>query len=335
MTSPPESEPRREPVSVIIPTYNEEGYIDACLQSVHAQSYGPANLEVLVVDGDSEDRTTELAAEWRDRLPGLRILDNPRRQQGAALNIALAKASHELIVRLDAHSKYAADYVERCIDALERSAATVVGGPMRPEGETPFGEAVALATTTPFGVGPGRFHYSEEEEYVDTVFLGAFRRTEIIAAGGYDEGIRQAAEDHELNFRITKGGGTILLDPAIRSTYHPRSSPGALWRQYHNYGQGKASTLRKHRALPTWRPWIPALFVFGIIASPLWLAFSSSRLVGLGVLAAYAALVLITASIKARLRPGSAVRTAAAIVIMHISYGLGFLRGVLFGDGSK
>ncbi len=238
-------------------------------------------------------------------------------------------------MRLDAHSEYAADYVERCIDALERSAATVVGGPMRPKGETPFGEAVALATTTPFGVGPGRFHYSENEEYVDTVFLGAFRRTEILAAGGYDEGIRQAAEDHELNFRITKGGGTILLDPAIRSIYHPRSSPGALWRQYHNYGQGKASTLRKHRALPTWRPWVPAVFVLGLIASPLWLAFSTSRSVGLGVLAVYFALVLITAVAKARLRPNAAVRTATAIVIMHVAYGLGFLRGVLFGGGSK
>ncbi|MCK5653157.1 MAG: glycosyltransferase, partial [Gemmatimonadetes bacterium] len=172
---PPESDTgtRRPPVTIVLPTYNEERYIDACLASVQAQTYGPTNFEVLIADGRSEDRTRELASNWIDRLPGLKVLDNPGRQQGTGLNIALEAASNDLIVRLDAHCRYASDYVERCIDALERTDATVVGGPMRPEGETPFGEAVALATTTPIGVGPGRFHYSEKEEWVDTVFLGS------------------------------------------------------------------------------------------------------------------------------------------------------------------
>lgn len=326
---PPQPEQsRRTPVTIILPTYNEERYIDACLASVYSQTYGPANLEVIVADGRSEDDTRRMAEAWKDRLPGLRVLDNPLRQQGAALNIALEAASNELIVRLDAHCRYADDYVERCIDALERTEATVVGGPMRPEGETPFGAAVAVATTTPIGVGPGRFHYSETEEWVDTVFLGAFRRSDIARAGGYDEGIRQAAEDHELNFRITKGGGTILLDPTIRSVYHPRSTPGALWKQYHNYGQGKVSTLRKHRALPTLRPLGPSVLVAGVLLGPLWWRFDATRIAYLGALAAYAGVVLVTSAVVSRLRPMLALRTMAAIVIMHTSYGLGFLRGL-------
>lgn len=319
---------RRAPVTIILPTYNEERYIDACLVSVHAQTYGVGNLEVLVVDGRSEDRTRQLASGWVDRLPGMKVLDNPKRRQGAALNIALEAASNDLIVRLDAHCRYADDYVERCVDALERTEATVVGGPMRPEGETPFGEAVALATTTPIGVGPGRFHYSETEEWVDTVFLGAFRRTEILEAGAYDEEIRQAGEDHELNFRITKGGGKILLDPAIRSVYHPRSSPGALWKQYHNYGQGKVSTLRKHRVLPTWRPLPPTLFVLGVLLGPLWWQYQPTRIAFIGALGVYAGVVLITSLVTSRFRPGLALKTSAAIVIMHVSFGLGFLRGL-------
>jgi GT2 family glycosyltransferase len=270
-----------------------------------------------------------LAAAWIDRLPGLKVLDNPERHQGTGLNIALDAASNDLIVRLDAHCRYASDYVERCIDALERTDATVVGGPMRPEGETPFGEAVALATTTPIGVGPGRFHYSEEEEWVDTVFLGSFRRSDILALGGYDDRrIRPAGEDHELNFRITKSGGKILLDPTIRSVYHPRSTPSALWKQYHNYGQGKVSTLRLHRALPTWRPIAPTLFVLGLLLGPLWWQFDPTRIAYIGALIAYSALITLTALVKSRFRPGLALRTVAAIVIMHLSYGLGFLRGL-------
>ena len=328
---PPESEtgPRRPTVTIVLPTYNEERYIDACLASVQAQTYGPTNFEVLIADGRSEDRTRELAAAWIDRLPGLKVLDNPGRHQATGLNIALDAASNDLIVRLDAHCRYASDYVERCIDALERTDATVVGGPMRPEGETPFGEAVALATTTPIGVGPGRFHYSEKEEWVDTVFLGSFRRSDILALGGYDDHkIRPAGEDHELNFRITKSGGRILLDPTIRSVYHPRSTVSALWKQYHNYGQGKVSTLRLHRALPTWRPIAPTLFVLGLLLGPLWWQFDPTRIAFIGTLLAYSALITLTALVKSRFRPGLALRTAAALVIMHLSYGLGFLRGL-------
>ena len=323
-----ESETRREPVTIILPTYNEERHIDACLASVDAQTYGPSNLEVLVVDGRSEDHTRELASAWVDRIPGLRVLDNPKRHQGAALNAGLAAAGNELIVRLDAHCRYADDYVERCVAALERTDATVVGGPMRPEGETPFGEAVAVATTTPISVGPGRFHHSEVEEWVDTVFLGAFRRDKILAAGAYDENIRQAAEDHELNFRITRGGGKILLDPTIRSVYHPRPTPVALWKQYHNYGQGKVSTLRKHGVLPTWRPIPPTLFVVGLLLGPLWWQFEPTRVAFVVALGTYAVVVLGTAAAKTGFRPGPAMRTTAAIVIMHVSFGLGFLRGL-------
>ena len=324
-----DSDTRRVPVTIVLPTYNEERYIDACLASVQAQTYGPTNFEILIADGRSEDRTRELASAWIDRLPGLKVLDNPGRQQGTGLNIALAEAGNDLIVRLDAHCRYATDYVERCIAALDRTDATVVGGPMRPEGETPFGKAVAVATTTPIGVGSGRFHYSEKEEWVDTVFLGAFRRSEILAIGGYDDmHIRPAGEDHELNFRITKDGGKILLDPTIRSVYHPRSTPGALWKQYHNYGLGKVSTLRRHGALPTLRPLGPTLFVAGILLGPLWWQFDPTRLTFIGALAVYSTIVIGTAVIKSRFRPGLAARTTAAIVIMHLSYGLGFLRGL-------
>ncbi len=328
---PPESETgtRRPPVTIVLPTYNEELYIDACLASVQAQTYGAANFEVLIADGRSEDRTRELAAAWTDRLPGLKVLDNPGRQQGTGLNIAINAAGNELIVRLDAHCRYASDYVERCIDALERTGATVVGGPMRPEGETPFGEAVALATTTAITMGPGRFHYSEKEEWVDTVFLGSFRRSDILALGGYDDlNIRPAGEDHELNFRIIKSGGKILLDPTIRSVYHPRSTASGLWRQYHNYGLGKVSTLRRHRALPTWRPLPPTLLVLGILLGPLWWRFEPTRIAYIGALVGYAAIITITALVKSRFRPGLALRTVAAIVIMHVSFGLGFVRGL-------
>lgn len=324
----PNSALNRESVSVLIPTFNEEEYLGGILESLHAQSYGSEHLEILVIDGRSEDATREIAQDWVDRLT-LRIVDNPKRKQSPGLNLGLAQATHDLIVRLDAHARYADDYVERCMDALESSDAMMVGGPMRPEGLTAFGEAVTVATTTPVGVGPGRFHYSEEREYVDTVFLGSFRKDEIIALGAYDESLDRAAEDAELAYRITKAGGKILLDPAIRSVYYPRSSPSSLFKQYHNYGMGKAATLAKHQSLPTWRPLAPAAFTTWLLLGPILTQHRWSRGLFLSSLAGYLGVVGWVSLDGADRNLPLAARTTGAITVMHTAYGVGFWRGII------
>jgi glycosyltransferase involved in cell wall biosynthesis len=315
-------------VTVVIPTYNEANHIDAVLAGVAAQTFDPNQIEVLVIDGGSSDATVERASSHIGSLPNLRVMDNPRRHQSAALNIGLAAASHEFIVRMDAHTTYEKTYVAACVAAYEDSDAVMVGGPMRPEGLTRFGKAVALATTTPIGVGPGRFHYSEVREYADTVYLGAFRRSDVIAVGGYDERSLWG-EDHELAFRLTKAGGRILLDPAIRSTYFPRSKVRRLSRQYRRYGIGKTITLKKHGNLPTWRPLAPAALVLGLALSTVGCAFSATRLLAAGFVALYVVAMAIAALITARGRPIVAARVLAAFVTMHLSYGVGFWYGLI------
>ncbi len=324
----------REPVTIIIPTYNEESHIEGVLECLERQTYGASNLEVLVVDGRSTDRTRSVVESWSDRLD-VHVIDNPLRRQAPALNLGLSHASNDLIVRLDGHAWYADDYVAMCVDALATSDAAVVGGPMQPLGSTWFGRAVALATTTPIGVGPGRFHYSREREYVDTVWLGAFRRTTVLEVGGYDENLRMAAEDAELNMRITRAGGRILLDPSIESRYVPRSTVRSLAMQYHNYGLGKASTLRKHRSLPTWRPIVPAAFVAALVAAPVFWVLGIGRPLVLAMLAVYGVTVLGAAIAQARTRLTLVPGVVTAIVVMHVSYGVGFIRGVLERSTTK
>ncbi|MDH3707888.1 MAG: glycosyltransferase family 2 protein, partial [Acidimicrobiia bacterium] len=245
-------------VSIVLPTHTEIGFIRDCLDSILAQDY-PAIVEVLVVDGGSQDGTRDVVADATDPI---RLVDNPRVTAAAAMNIGIDEAVGDVIVRMDAHALYAPDYVRRCIEVLVETGAANVGGLMRPLGVSAFGRAVAAATSTPWGVGPGAFHYADERRDVDTVFLGCYWRSALIELGGYDEeNLQWAAEDHELNFRLTQKGGRITLDPLIRSVYFPRSSPAGLSRQYRNYGIGKMSTLWKHRRLPTWRPLVPAALV--------------------------------------------------------------------------
>ncbi|NNF64265.1 MAG: glycosyltransferase family 2 protein [Acidimicrobiia bacterium] len=308
------------PVTLLIPTLNEEDHIGACLASVVAQTYPLEAMEVLVIDGGSTDRTRAIVTEWTDRIPGLKLVDNPRRIQAVALNLGMKMADNDLMVRLDAHTTYADNFVEASVHALRSSGATMVGGPMRPRGATPFGEAVAIATTSRIGVGPGKFHFDDGAGEVDTVYLGAFDRNEVLALGGYDENFA-VGEDHELNLRITRSGGRIVLDPTITSWYTPRSTPRELWKQYFRYGQAKAATLRKHRRFPSWRPLAPIALVLGLAVSAVALLTPLRTWVWIPW-ALYVGALLGAAGLRG---PKNALSTAYAMTIMHFSYGFGLL----------
>jgi len=313
------------PITIILPTLNERGHIRDCLDSLYGQDYNNI-VAILVIDGGSTDGTRDIVAAEGGIV---RLIDNPRMTAAAAMNIGIAECTTERFVRVDAHTLYARDYVSRSVSSAIESGAAVVGGPMRPVGTNPFGRAVAAVTTSPLGVGPGRFHYSEVLEEVETVYLGIFDKATVLKVGGYDETeLQWAAEDQELNFRIRKTGGRIVLDPRIRSTYFPRNTPRSLARQYHNYGMCKASTLRKHRILPYWRPMAPAIMVLLSVA---WVALCV--LVGLPVAAplpfiAYAITALLI-GVRMSKSPGvTPHRVAIALTICHWCYGFGFWRGI-------
>lgn len=308
-------------VTVILPTLNEREFIRDCLDSLLAQDY-EAVAEVLVVDGGSTDGTRTIVAAAPSPV---RLVDNPRVSAAAAMNVGIELSVGEIVVRADAHTRYAHDYVRRCVEVLTETGAANVGGPMRPVGTTSFGRAVAAVTSSPFGVGPGRFHYSARREPVDTVYLGCWRRETLVALGGYDESdLQWAAEDQELNFRLRRDGGIVLLDPTIRSHYFPRERPRALARQYANYGMAKASTLAKHRTLPSWRPLAPAALV--AVTAIAAVVGRGRRRIAVPVLHGAACTCI---GLRLAADPGVAPhRAAGAMLICHWSYGLGFWRGV-------
>jgi glycosyltransferase involved in cell wall biosynthesis len=312
------------PVSIILPTLNERDYLRDCLDSLLAQDYQSID-EILVVDGGSKDGSRAIAESFG---APVRLVDNPKVTAAGAMNVGLAVARNDLVVRADAHTLYASDFVRRNVDVLLETGAAVVGGPMKPVGISPFGRAVAAVTSSPFGVGPGRFHYSQQREEVETVYLGAYLRSTVLNLGGYDdERLQWAAEDQELNFRIRRNGGRIIVDPSIRSVYFPRQTARSLARQYHNYGMCKASTLAKHRTLPYWRPVVPAAMVGGTVVWVLVTLPTCSALASLPVF-----LYLAAASLASRkISGGTGVtphRVVAALAICHWSYGAGLWRGL-------
>lgn len=308
-------------VSILLPTLQEHGYIRECLDSLAAQDDDRV-IEILVLDGGSTDGTREIVEDYGGVI---RLVDNPRVTAAGAMNRGIDVATGTIIVRADAHTIYAPDYVRHCVNLLLESGADNVGGPMRAVGTNDFGRAVAAVTSSPFGVGPGRFHYSRRREEVDTVYLGCWHIETLRALGGWDdENLQWAAEDQELNLRIRQRGGRVLLDPAITSWYFPRDNPRALAKQYRNYGICKVSTLVKHHTLPSWRPLAPAGLVLATVLGLL-LGRGWKRLAIPGVHAAACAVV----SVRLAADAGVAAHKAFAVMeICHWSYGVGWFAGV-------
>lgn len=310
-------------ISVLLPVLNERRHLRDCLDSLVQQDY-PNIFEIMVLDGGSTDESTSIAQCVCDAR--VKVVDNPGSTAAAAMNLGIELAEGEIICRADAHTLYEPDYLSQCVALLLESGGTNVGGPMRAVGTTNFGRAVAAATSSRWGIGPGVFHYADRRVEADTVYLGCWWRTTLESLGGYDEEMLQwAAEDQELNFRIRNAGGRVIVDPSIRSWYFPRETPGALARQYHNYGLAKASTLAKHGRLPTWRPLAPAalvvISVIALVVGRRWRMFVIPAGHGVGC----AAMALRLAA-----DPGVAPHRAFAVFeICHWSYGIGFLAGLL------
>lgn len=316
-------------VTVIMPIRNEAAYIARSLGAVLAQDYPPERMEVLVVDGMSDDGTREVISSLQVRHPrfAIRILDNPARIVPTALNLGLRHARGEIIIRVDGHCEIAPDYVRRCVEVLQETGADNVGGLQRSIGKTVIGRAIALATSFPFGVGNARFRYSSEPGWVDTVCLGAYRREVFARIGGFDEELVRNQDD-EFNFRLTQAGGKIWLDPSIRSIYYSRASLRGLWRQYFQYGLYKVRVIQKRRGIPSWRHLVPAVFVLGLVGSLFLALVTRQPLWALGVAGPYAGANAAASLWTARHDPRALPFLPLAFATLHLAYGLGFLWGL-------
>lgn len=318
--------PDRPLVSIVIPCLNEERYIVALLDALAAQDYGPDGIEVLVADGGSTDATRDLVRGYASPFARLELVDNPKRITVGGLNAGMDAARGDCWIIIGAHSSVHPDFVRQSVEALKRTGAACVGGPIETIGEGTVGKAIAAAMSSPFGVGNARFRYAAEEGEVDTVPFGCYHRRVWEVVGRFDETIDGADED-SYNARLIELGGRIVLVPAIRSSYFPRRTFKALARQYWEYGAAKGTLFARGRPLRA-RHFAPAAMVAG--GPALWLVgrvLSRARfaLRVLGV--AYVAGGMVMASRASRGQGANPVLTFAAMATMHVTYGAGFISG--------
>lgn len=319
-------------VDVVVPAYNEELHIEACIDGILAQDYPANRLRLLLVDAGSTDRTLALAqgrAAHDERI--VVVSGHGRLTTPEALNVGLRESDAEIFARVDAHGRPAPDYISRAIEALGTGGVDVVGvgGQPRFAGKSSFGRAFTLARGSRLGVGGSVYAATGSREIVDTVPWGIYRREALEAVGGFDPAMNHG-EDEELNWRLKEAGMRVMLDARISFEYVPRSSLGGVFRQYRDYGRARVRVVAAHPGFLRIRHLAPAGLV--VLASGLALAslFSAAARVGLAALAgAYLVAIAVGAAMATgrddlRLAP----EVAACFPALHLGYGAGTIAGL-------
>ncbi|WP_353815612.1 glycosyltransferase family 2 protein [Agromyces sp. SYSU T00266] len=324
-------------VSYVMPVLNDASHVRAAVESILAQEYdGP--VEVLIALGPSIDGTTELVEDLAARDARVHVLENEVGSTPAGLNIGIRAAVHPVVVRVDSHSMLPVDYTRIAVETLVRTGADNVGGIMDARGETPFERAVALAYTTPVGLGGSAFHVGGREGAVETVYLGVFRRSALERVGLFDETIKRG-QDWELNRRLRQTGGTVWFTPELAVTYRPRSSLERLARQMFSTGLWRGELARRFPAANGLRYFVPPAMVVGVVLGLVVgvvglvqsaMGLAPWLLVGFAVPLVYLLFVLAATFAYAR---GRGAATAGWFVLVlpciHVAWGTGFVLGYL------
>jgi len=322
-------------ISAIVPCRNEKDHIESCVRSILAQKPPLGDLEVLVVDGLSEDETRDILANIAKEDSSLRVLDNPSGTTPAALNIGIQASRGQYIAILGAHAEYARNYLQACMELLrEHPEVCCAGGPIISRGKGLFGQAVAEAMSHPVGVGNAKHRSPDYEGYAEGACFPMFRKEIFKKVGLFDEKFI-CAEDDELNYRLARGGDKVFISPRASCTYFVRETPLRLFQQYFRYGAARVAVLRKYRLPASFRQIVPPVFIGLVLISlivGLWLpgwwrmtAIVLPLLYGVALFAVATSVMVTRGWLVGLLFP-------LAVAIMHISYALGFAWRILKGN---
>jgi len=307
-------------VSVILPILNEERDLSECISAILQQKYD-GKFEVILALGPSTDNTNQIAKSLAKSDSRIKLIENPTGKTAAALNLAIAVASFEIICRIDGHAEISDTYIKTAVEIMNQTGAVNVGGLMNAAATSGFQSVVARAMRSRIGVGASKFHTGGKAGPADTVYLGTFKKSAILQAGGFDEKYIRA-QDWELNHRLRLNGGLIWFDPRLVVTYRPRDTFGKLAKQYFEYGRWRRAVSRKHQGTVNYR----------YLAPPIALVINSLSLI-LGLFLSnlffIPALTYLSIIILSSLFIGKGIyekiSLPSVLITMHASWGFGFI----------
>lgn len=324
-------------VSVIIVVRNESINIARVIGQVLHQDYPTSAIEIIVLDGDSDDDTVSVVEALAAKHSCIRLVTLKERGRSQALNQGIKIARGEIILRIDARTSVDENYVSRCVDALSKTGADNVGGVQVPLWNTNVQHAFGLALSHPFGVGNAQFRLGKTSGFVDSVYLGCFRKDVFERVGLFDETASVISEDSDMNQRIRDAGGKVYLDKDIKAYYYPRETYRDMWNLYFRYGGARAGNFIKHKSFTSWRQLVPPLFVLSLFSSALVAVFLPKMIFGLLAIALIYSIATIGVCLRISNRekkPMLLPLLAGAFCVMHFGWALGFWKKLLVPDSA-
>jgi glycosyltransferase involved in cell wall biosynthesis len=308
------------PVSVILPILNEERDLNQCITAILQQDY-PSDIEIILALGPSIDKTTVIAEKLSAADKRIKLVNNPSGQTAAGLNLAIAMSSYEILCRIDGHSEISSDYIKTAVEIMNKTGAVNVGGLMFADSKKGLQRTIAQAMRSKLGVGSSKFHTGGSAGESETVYLGTFKKSAVVAAGGFDERYIRA-QDWELNHRLRRNGGLIWFDPRLVVTYRPRNTFRKLAKQYFQYGRWRRVITRQHQNTANFRYLAPPIAVLVILLS-IFFAVLVNPVFITPIFIYFAS--LIVGSIFIGKKIADKLLMPLVLATMHLSWGIGFI----------
>ncbi len=323
-------------VSIVIPCRNEKNYINQTINSLIFQKNINGGIEIIVIDGMSDDGTREIIKDLSTKDKRIKILDNTKKITPVALNLGIKNANGAFICIMGAHSNYDENYIANCLSLFNQNpAVSCVGGPILSKGKNNFAKAAAIAMSSYIGVGNAKHRFPDYEGYAEMACFPMFKKSVFDEIGYYDETLVKNQDD-EFCFRLRRNGGKIYISPLIKAEYFVRDKPSTLFKQYFNYGVWRIAVLKKHKIPIALRQYIPTLFFTGLIFFAFLSVLLNNLLIGIILPLTYL-ILLILFSTKILLKNGMGITSnfLLSVFILHLSYASGFIFGLFKNISSK
>ena len=322
-------------ISFIVVALNAGGCLSLLLDDLRAQSLPPEQIELLLVDSDSGDNTLAIMQEFAASAPfTVKILHNPKKWLASGINVALREATGDAIIRLDAHARIPADFLQRNVEALEAGESIVGGSVLSAEPNTPWERVMRALDTSRFCGGAAPFRNSGAARYVDTLAYALYRREVYDRVGEYDERLRRT-EDNDMHYRMRKAGYRFRFSPTIRSYHAARPTLRGQLRQKWGNGYWIGRTMRIQPRCFAPRHLIPAIFVLALLVGLLLIPVSARPLCALLLvyLAADIGFAVRSALEQGKSRLLCLLTLPVLFPLVHIVYGAGTLLGLVSPGG--
>lgn len=317
-------------ISFVIPCRNEVKYIIETINSIINQKIQYKDIEIIVVDGLSDDGTKDILSDIQKKDSRIIVIDNVKKITPVALNLGVKKATGNYIFILGAHAKIANDYVANCLQIFEKHPdVSCAGGPITSISNSALGKAIAFAMSSFIGVGNAKHRFPDYDGYAEMACFPVFKKEVFNQIGYFDEKLIRNQDD-DFCFRLRKSGGKVYISNTVKSFYYVRDNMKLLFKQYFEYGFWRVVLLRKHKMPIALRQQIPflfflivfILFFYGLITYDLFIALFLP-VVYTGIILSYSLRVFINDKEK------NMYWLPIVIPVLHLSYASGFLKGII------